>query len=189
MTPRKHRLTVLALAVGVAAIVPTFAQAKLSENAANDRAHHGTAQRQESGPIPYLSHGVGVNTADFGGSAVNSTPQPRVVIPYLSQGVGVNAADFGGSAVNSTPQPRVVIPYLSHGVGVTSAELFGTGPDDRAFARTTVEPAPVVISKEDGWSIDMNGPVVLGLALTFTLLAGGTAVAIWNIRRTRLSAA
>ena len=160
------RVMFLAAVAAAAAIVPTFAQAKPMSSAANDRAHYGnqeaTAPNYQLGPgeIPYLSHGIGVNKENFRGSAA------------------------------TTPQKRVVVPYLSQGVGVTSAELFGTAADDRSFSRAeTIQPAPVVVSKDEGWSIDLGNSAISAFALMLGLLAGGTGVAIWRSRRTRLSPA
>jgi hypothetical protein len=158
------RITLFALTVAVAAMVPTFALAKPMPSAANDRAHYGNPQAVD----PEYQLGPGE-------------------IPYLSQGIGVNEENFRGSA--STTQKRVEIPYVSQGVGVTSADLFGVGADDRNFSRTTTaEPAPIVV-KEDGWSVDLGNPAFAAVALMLGLLAGGTGVAIWQSRRTRLSPA
>jgi hypothetical protein len=189
---RRQLISLLALTVAVAAIVPTFAQAKPSPSMANDRAHYGNPQADDPqyllgpGEIPYLSQGVGVNEENFRGSA--STTQKRVEIPYLSQGIGVNEENFGGSV--STTQKRVEIPYLSQGVGVTSSELFGVAADDRAHSRaTSVETAPIVVTEDSGWSVDFGNSAVAGLALMLGLLAGGAGVAIWQSRKTKLSPA
>jgi hypothetical protein len=158
------RMTLFALTAALAALVPTFALAKPMPSAANDRAHYGNPQATE----PEYRLGPGE-------------------IPYLSQGIGVNEENFQGSA--STTQKRVAIPYLSQGVGVTSADLFGVGADDRTFSRaTTVEPA-IVVTKSEGWSVDLGNPAFAAVALMLGLLAGGTGVAIWQSRRTRLSPA
>jgi hypothetical protein len=164
---RRQLITLLALTVAVAAIVPTFAQAEPSPSVANDRAHFDS--RQSSDDSQYrLGPGE---------------------IPYLSQGIGVNEENFRGSA--PATQKHVEIPYLSQGVGVTSAELFGgVAADDRAHSRaTTVEPAPVVVTEDTGWSIDLGNSAFAGLALMLGLLAGGMGVAIWQSRKTKLSPA
>jgi hypothetical protein len=159
------RITLFALTAVLAAMVPTFALAKPMPSAANDRAHYGNAQAND----PEYQLGPGE-------------------IPYLSQGIAVNEENFRGSA--STTQKRVEIPYLSQGVGVTSSDLFGVSPDDRTFSRaTTVEPAPIVVTTEDGWSVDLGNSAFAAVALMLGLLAGGTGVAIWQSRRTRLSPA
>lgn len=159
------RITLFALTVAVAAMVPTFALAKPMPSSANDRAHYGNPQAVD--PEYQLGQGE---------------------IPYLSQGIGVNEENFRGSA--ATTQKRVEIPYLSQGVGVTSAEILGVGPDDRNFSRaTTAEPAPIVVTKDEGWSVDLGNPAFAAVALMLGLLAGGTGVAIWQSRRTRLSPA
>jgi hypothetical protein len=160
-----RRVTLFVLTAALAAMVPTFALAKPMPSSANDRAHYGNPQ---------------ANNPDYGLGAGE--------IPYLSQGIGVNEENFRGST--STTQKRVEIPYLSQGVGVTSAELFGVAADDRAFSRaTTVEPAPIVVSKESGWSVDLGNSAFAAVALMLGLLAGGTGVAIWQSKRTRLSPA
>jgi hypothetical protein len=156
------RITVLTLAFAVAAIVPTFA---LATTVANDRAHHRSPQASE----PRYDLGPGE-------------------IPYLSQGIGVNEENFRGSVSATPTQPRVEIPYLSHGVGVTSAEIYGVAADDRSFSRVTTEPAPVVVTKDDGWTVDFGNPALAGAALILGLLAGGMVVGIWS-RREKLSPA
>jgi hypothetical protein len=162
---RRQLISLFALTIAVAAILPTFAQAKPSPSAGNDRAHYGNPQADD----PQYLLGPGE-------------------IPYLSQGIGVNEENFRGSA--ATTQKRVEIPYLSQGVGVTSSELFGVGADDRAHSRaTSVEPAPVVVTEDSGWSVDPGNSAVAGLALMLGLLAGGAGVAIWQSRKTKLSPA
>jgi hypothetical protein len=161
---RRQLISLLAVTVAVA-IVPTFAQAKPPTSVANDRAHFGS--RQADDPQYRLAPGE---------------------IPYLSQGIGVDEESFRGGA--ATTQKRVEIPYLSQGVGVTSAELFGTAVDDRAHSRaTTVEPAPIVLTHDTGWSVDLGNSAFAGLALMLGLLAGGMGVAIWQSRKTKLSPA
>jgi hypothetical protein len=156
------RITLLALTVVVAVMAPTFAQAKPMGGSA----HHGNPQADD----PQYRLGPGE-------------------IPYLSQGIGVNEENFRGSA--PATQTRVQIPYLSQGVGVTSAELFGgVAADDRAHSRaTTVESAPIVVTEDTGWSVDLGNSAFAGLALMLGLLAGGTGVAIWQSRKTKLSPA
>jgi hypothetical protein len=159
------RMSLLALAVAVAAVVPTFAFGKPLPTAGNDRAHYGNQQADD----PQYTLGPGE-------------------IPYLSQGVGVNKENFRGSV--STAQQRDIVPYLSQGVGVTSAELHGTAADDRSFSRAeTIHPAPVVVSKDDGLSIDPGTSAISAFALVLGLLAGGMGVAMWRSRKTKLSPA
>jgi hypothetical protein len=162
---RRQLITLLALTVAVATIVPTFALAKPTP-VANDRAHFGNTQADD----PQYRLGPGE-------------------IPYLSQGIGVNEENFRASA--PVTQKRVEIPYLSQGVGVSSAELFGgVAADDRAHSRaTTVEPAPIVVTEDTGWSVDLGNSAFAGLALMLGLLAGGTSVAMWRSRKTKLSPA
>jgi hypothetical protein len=47
--------------------------------------------------IPYLSHGVGVDTSLYSGTSKGSSKRP-LVIPYLSHGVGVDASLYSGTA-------------------------------------------------------------------------------------------
>jgi hypothetical protein len=75
-------------------------------------------------------------------------------------------------------------------LGLSDDGVAGKSPDDRPFARSTsVEPAPVVITKDAGWSIDLGNPAFAGIALLLGLLAGGMGVAFYNHRRTKLSPA
>jgi hypothetical protein len=151
----KRLVTLLALSAFVA--VPTVAQAKPTPSDSN------------YSDIPYLSHGVGVDEANFGGSASSSEYQYRlgtVEIPYLSQGVGVDEESLGASVAAS----KVV------------------SPDDRALPRSIPEPTPIVVTKDSGWNIDFVNPGFAALALMLGLLAGGTAAAMWS-RRGRLTPA
>jgi hypothetical protein len=145
-------LTLLAFAA-----VPTFAQAKPTPSDSN------------YSEIPYLSHGVGVDEANFGGSASSSEYQYRLgagEIPYLSHGVGVDDASLGAAVVASKT----------------------VSPDDRALPRSIPEPTPIVVTKDGGWNIDFVNPGFAALALVLGLLAGGTAAAMWS-RRGRLTPA
>jgi hypothetical protein len=158
---RKKRFTIirvgLALAV-VAAILPVSAQAKVDSGQA----------RGQTGVIPYLSHGQGVDSGDFG---LVVSPDDRA-LPRMSVAT----------------EPAVVIPYLSQGEGVTSAELgfaVGNAADDRPFARSTPETTPV--TSDGGWSIDANPYLMTGSALI--LLGLGMGVALWYSRRIRLTPA
>ena len=118
-----------------------------------------TASNDRAHEIPYLSHGVGVDDSLYQVGAGE--------IPYLSHGVGVDKDLFAGSAPSSQ-------------TGVT--------PDDRALPRSTVEPTPIIVTKESGWSVDFGNPGLAALALMLGLLAGGTAAAMWS-RRSRLTLA
>lgn len=154
---RKKRHTLVRIALGmavVAAILPVSAQAK----------------QYEAGPgeIPYLSHGQGVNSSNFG-----------LVL-------GSDDRNLARTSVGTTPE--VVIPYLSQGEGVTSAELgfaVGNAADDRPFARSNPETTLVV--SDGGRSIDVNPYLMTGSALI--LLALGMGFALWYTRRTKLSPA
>lgn len=76
------RMSLFALAVAMAAVLPTFALAKPMPTAGNDRAHYGNQQADDPqytlgpGEIPYLSHGTGVNKENFRGS-VSSAADDR----------------------------------------------------------------------------------------------------------------
>jgi hypothetical protein len=174
-------LTLLAFAA-----VPTFAQAKPTPSVSN------------YSEIPYLSHGVGVDEANFGGSASSSEYQYRLgatEIPYLSQGVGVDDASLGAAVVASktvSPDDRAL---PRSGVGVDDATLGAAvvasktvSPDDRALPRSIPEPTPIVVTKDGGWNIDFVNPGFAALALLLGLLAGVTAAAMWS-RRGRLTPA
>ena len=77
------------------------------------------------------------------------------------------------------------IPYLRVGAAATTS---GIGVDDRALPRgPAVEPTPIVVTKDDGWSVDFGNSYVAALALMLGLVAGGTLVAVWSNRRTKLS--
>jgi hypothetical protein len=132
-----RRSMFIALVVA-AAVMPTFAQARPMELAANDRAHYGATQ-------------------DY-------TVHDQVM------GLGVSEGQYRALG-------------LADGV-------VGKSPDDRPFARSTaLEQAPVVVTKDTGWSIDVGNPAFAGLALLLGLLAGGMAVTFYNHRRSKLSPA
>jgi hypothetical protein len=97
--------------------------------------------------IPYLTHGIGVDAAQWSGRAQTTltgvhaalqrdrsetatpTVQPET-IPYLSHGVGVDASQFDGLGLGTAATSSVAsgtIPYLSQGVGV-DASRFGGRP-------------------------------------------------------------
>jgi hypothetical protein len=62
--------------------------------------------------------------------------------------------------------------------------------DDRNLSRATpVEPTPILVTTDGGTSIDFGNPGYAALALMLGLLLGGTGVAIWHSRRTKLSPA
>lgn len=140
------------------AAVPTLAQAKPTPSVSN-----------QYSDIPYLSHGVGVDETNFGGSASSSAYQYRLgaeEIPYLSHGVGVDQESLGATVAAS----KVV------------------SPDDRALPVSTPKPTPIVLTKSDGWSVDFVNPGFAALALMIGLLAGGTVALMWG-RRGRLTPA
>jgi hypothetical protein len=62
--------------------------------------------------------------------------------------------------------------------------------DDRALQRgPAVEPTPIVVTKDGGWSVDFGDSYVAALALMLGLLAGGTLVTVWSSRKRKLSPA
>jgi hypothetical protein len=71
------------------------------------------------------------------------------------------------------------------------AQVSGGGTvDDRNLSRATpVDPTPILVATDGGTSIDFGNPAYAALALLLGLLAGGTAVAVWHSRRSKLSPA
>jgi hypothetical protein len=62
--------------------------------------------------------------------------------------------------------------------------------DDRALRRgPAVEPTPIVVTKDGGWSVDFGDSYVAALPLMLGLLAGGTLVTVWSSRKRNLSPA
>jgi hypothetical protein len=174
---RKKRLTIIRVGLAMAALaIPAVAQAKPLPT--------DQSKAQQAGPS-YRIDGVGGQTG--------------LEIPYLSHGQGVDAAQFGGtpspddrsfSRMGTPADTGLEIPYLSHGQGVTPAELgiaTSNSPDDRTFVRPTVEATPV--TTDGGWSIDVNPYAVSGFGLALLLVAGGMGLAIRQSRRGRLSPA
>jgi hypothetical protein len=95
--------------------------------------------------IPYLSHGIGVDAAQWTGQTQTGlngvhaalqrdrsetatfTVQPEA-IPYLSQGYGVDASQFDELVRDAEATSSVAsgtIPYLSQGVGVDASQFSG----------------------------------------------------------------
>jgi hypothetical protein len=133
-----RRSMFIALVVA-AAVMPTFAQARPMELAANDRAHY-------------------------------AAPQDYTVHDQV-MGLGVSEGQYTA-------------------LGLSDDGVVGKSPDDRPFSRSTsLEQAPVVVTKDTGWSIDVGNPAFAGLALLLGLLAGGMGVTFYNHRRSRLSPA
>jgi hypothetical protein len=77
------------------------------------------------------------------------------------------------------------------GLGPTSNAVVAKSPDDRSFSRaTSLDPTPVVVSNDNGRSIDINAYTVTGFGLALLLLAGfGLAIAVRQSHRTKLSPA
>ena len=173
------------------AAVPTLAQAKPTPSDSN-----------QYSDIPYLSHGVGVDESDFGGTIVQNRVRE---IPYLSHGVGVDekafvVSDSTGVAADDRALPRSLTPEsflaaddraLSRSSTPESfvvSDRTGVAADDRAVSRANPEPTPIVVTKTDGWSVDFGNSAFTALALMIGLLAGGTVALMWG-RRGRLTPA
>jgi hypothetical protein len=172
----KWLVTLLTLAAFAA--VPTFAQAKPNPSVSN------------YSEIPYLSHGVGVDEANFGGSASGSAYQYRLEIPYLSQGVGVDEKILGAAVVASktvSPDDRALPRSIPEPAPIVVASKT-VSPDDRALLRSTPQQTPIVVTKETGWNVDFVNPGFAALALMIGLLAGATVAALWS-RKGRLTPA
>jgi hypothetical protein len=70
------------------------------------------------------------------------------------------------------------------------AQVSGSTVDDRNVSRAApVEPTPILVRTDGGTSIDFGNPGYAALALMLGLLLGGTGVAVWHSRRTKLSPA
>jgi hypothetical protein len=91
----------------------------------------------------------------------------------------------GGGAVDDRDVSRAT-PLDPRPLQVSSS---GTVDDRNVSRATPVDPAPILVSTDSGTSIDFGNPAYAALALMLGLLAGGTGVAIWHSRRTKLSPA
>jgi hypothetical protein len=71
------------------------------------------------------AEGAGVNTPPTGPSGRSAPP---MTIPYLSHGVGIDLLQYGGTGVDGSAAtaPSTTIPYLSHGVGIDLRQFGGT---------------------------------------------------------------
>ena len=69
-------------------------------------------QPGDPGPIPYLSHGEGVDQSLIPGRAQPPQPGDSGPIPYLSHGEGVDQSLFQGEAQPPQPGDSGPIPYL-----------------------------------------------------------------------------
>jgi hypothetical protein len=169
---RRKRNTILRIALGlaIAAIVPATALAKpVPVN--QDVQDHGQYQLGP-GEIPYVSQ-------DRQAMELGLSEGKIKALGLLDDGtVGASSDDRAFSRATPTP----------HGVEVASA---ATSPDDRSFSRaTSVDPTPVVVSDNDGRSIDFNPYTVTGFVLALLLALGlGMGIAVWHSRRTHLSPA
>jgi hypothetical protein len=119
------------------------------------------------------------------------------IVPTLAQGrpmpsvsgndqVHYSVVSGAGGAVDDRNLSRAT-PPLDPG----PAQVSGSGTvDDRNLSRATpVDPRPILVSTDSGTSIDFGNPGYAALALMLGLLAGGTGVAVWNSRRSKLSPA
>ena len=156
------------------AAVPTLAQAKPTPSNTN-----------QYSDIPYLSHGVGVDESDFGGAIVQARTRE---IPYLSHGVGVDEKTFVVSDQTGVAADDRALPRSSTPESFVVSDGTGVAVDDRALSRSTPEPTPIVLTKSDGWSVDLGNSAFTALALMIGLLAGGTVALMWG-RRGRLTPA
>jgi hypothetical protein len=133
-------------------------------------------------PTPYLSHGIGVDAAQFSGA------EPELVIPYLSHGTGVDQSDFAGAAA----KPRTVIPYLSHGMGIEGTQFagaarqtvvpylsHGVGVDESQFSGQPNAPKPTAPTAADDDGLTTAWKVG-GVA---ALLAAAAALALVGMQR------
>ena len=169
---RRKRFTIvrIALALTAAAIVPVAAHAEPTPAAGSDvRAQYQLGP----GEIPYLSQGVGVDSAHFGQTlGADDRALPRTTI--------------------SPSQKLVEIPYLSQGKGVTSEELgfaVSKSPDDRPFARSTPVDTSAPVVTDGGSSIDVSPYTVTGFGLALLLVMFGMGLAIRHNRKGTLSPA
>lgn len=121
-TKARMLLTTAALAA-VAAFFAGGANARLMDVDGGTAA--GAAPDLSSQPqaIPYLSHGIGVDASQFGGTGMSntSTDESPLTIPYLSHGIGVDASQFSGRTTSlgltgDSPLTRVSAP---ESVGLT----------------------------------------------------------------------
>lgn len=89
---RKQFVSVLALAVALAAIVPTLAQARPNESVANDRAHY-PAYYEDPGSAPAAKSGMGVDDRAL---PRGTSFEPASIVVTKDGGTSV---DFGNSYV------------------------------------------------------------------------------------------
>jgi hypothetical protein len=119
------------------------------------------------------------------------------VMPTFAQASPLDSA-ANDRAHYAAPQDTIRNQVMGLGVsegqykalGLSDDGVVGQSPDDRAFPRSTpVEPAPVVATKDTGWSIDLGNTAFAGFALVLGLLVGGIGVTFYRHRRTKLSPA
>lgn len=117
-----------------------------------------------------------------------SQSQSSVEIPYLSHGGGVSHVDFwnydatGKKIADTSPgvAPDQLAQLWSGSDGVIA-------PDDMTLSRPSNAGTTVVAGSSGGFEV--SPAAVSGFGLALVLLAGGSALAIRNNRKTRLSPA
>jgi hypothetical protein len=176
---RTKRFTIrrVVLGLAVAAVVAPVAQAEPI----------GSYERQSSAvEIPYLSAGVGVSHMDFD-PASQASGKKSDEIAYLSHGA-VKPVDFwnydsSGNKIADT-SPGVAPDQLA---GLMSGTDVVLGPDDMTLARPSNAGSPAVASTETGFEVGTATISAFGAALF--LLIGGSAIALRQSRKTKLSPA
>ena len=117
------------------------------------------------------------------------------IVPTLAQGrpmpsvSGNDEAHYAVVSGGSTVDDRNVSRATP--LDPSPAQVSGSGTvDDRSVSRATpVDSTPILVTADDGTSIDFGNPGYAALALMLGLLLGGTGVALWHSRRTKLSPA
>ena len=125
-------LLTTAVFAAVAALFAGGANAMLKDVDGGTAGGAVATESSQPSTIPYLSHGIGVDAAQWSGQAqatetATFTVQPEA-IPYLSQGYGVDESQFNelvrGAEAASSVAPGT-IPYLSQGIGVDASQFSG----------------------------------------------------------------
>ncbi|HET6642718.1 MAG TPA: hypothetical protein VFG93_05545 [Gaiellaceae bacterium] len=177
----RSRNTILGIALGlaIAAIVPMTALAK-PVPANNDVQDHGQYQLGP-GEIPVLGpstvHAQAMKLG-LGGVTPDDRSFSRATNQWTVEGQTMELGISEGK-------------IRELGLGPTSNAVVAKSPDDRSFSRaTSLDPTPVVVSNDNGRSIDINAYTVTGFGLALLLLAGfGLAIAVRQSHRTKLSPA
>jgi hypothetical protein len=176
---KRFTLRRVALGLAVAAVFAPSAQAEPSGSYER--------QSQQSSEIPYLSHGVGVSHMDFDAASPRSGKR-STEIAYLSHGGVAARPDFW----NYDPKTGEKIADTSPGISseqlaqVYSGSDTAVAPDDMALSRPSNLSSPSVASAGGGFDV---GPGTVGGFGALVLLIGGSAIALRQSRKTRLSPA